>query len=66
MYENEVEKPKAAKSGGRPKNDYGCMDYKGDAMDQAYGQAGKKGVEADMRKIKAQHFHAYMDDSSGM
>lgn len=65
MYKNEVDKPMQAHKGSHPKNDYGCMDFKGQAMDQAYGQSGKAGLKADMRKIHAQHFHSYSDDSSG-
>ena len=65
MYKNETESPMQAKQGGHPMNDYGCGDYKGEAMDQAWGQQGKSGFEADMKKIHRQHFHSYSDDHSG-
>ena len=63
-YKNETDRPMKAKEGGRPMGTYGCGDFKGEAFDQAWGQAGKSGVEADMRKIHAQHFHSYTDDHS--
>lgn len=66
MYKNEVDKPSAAKMGKKPMNDAGCNSFKKQASDQAFGQAGARGVKADHAKIKAQHFSgAYSDDSSG-
>jgi hypothetical protein len=65
MYKNETDRPMKAKQGGHPMNDYGCMDFKKEAFDQAYGQAGKSGVMDDMRKIHSQHMHSYSDDHSG-
>lgn len=63
-YEHGTDKPMKAKEGGRPIGTHGCGDFKGEAFDQAWGQAGKAGVMADMRKIHAQHFHSYTDDHS--
>jgi hypothetical protein len=40
-----------------------CHDFKGESSDQAYGQAGEKGCKEDGRKIMAQAFHAYSDDT---
>ena len=65
MYKNEVDMPMKAKQGGHPMDDYGCDDFKSQAFDQAFGQAGKKGCEMDMRKIHSQHFMSYSDDHSG-
>lgn len=65
MEKNSTDSPMQAKQGGRPSNDYGCGDFKGEAMDQAWGQAGKAGVMSDMKKIHAQHFSSYSDDHSG-
>jgi len=39
---------------GHGGNDYGCSDYKGDAMDIAYGQAGEQGCKSDGSKIVGQ------------
>ena len=65
-YEHGDDRPREAKGGHKPENMYGCMDFKGEAADQAFGQAGKAGVESDHRKIMAQHFSgAYSDDTSG-
>lgn len=65
MYRNETERPMQAKQGSHPMNDYGCGDFKSEAMDQAWGQSGKSGYESDMKKIHSQHFHSYSDDHSG-
>lgn len=40
-----------------------CSDFKAEAADQAHGQAGAHGCKADERKIMAQAFHAYSDDT---
>jgi hypothetical protein len=40
-----------------------CSDFKGEAADQAHGQAGMHGCREDNRKIMAQAFHAYSDDT---
>jgi hypothetical protein len=55
-YENEVEKPKVAK-GGHQMSGMGCCDFKKEAMDIAYGQAGMGGVKSDERKIMSQMKH---------
>lgn len=40
-----------------------CEDFKGEAADQAFGQSGRDGLMADEKKIHAQFFHAYSDDT---
>lgn len=65
-YEHGVDKPMKAKVGGRPVGTYGCDDFKSEAHDQAYGQAGMAGCKKDMGKIHSQHFHSYTDDHSAM
>lgn len=53
MYEHEVEKPSVPSS---RKNEpmENLHDFKSDAMDTAYGQAGKGGCKADEKKIHSQ------------
>jgi hypothetical protein len=62
MYENEVDKPSVPKKG---KNEpmMSCHDFKEEAMDTAYGQAGEKGCEADHKKIMGQ-FKSYGWDAN--
>lgn len=63
MYEHEVDKPKEAPKGMKPSNIHPMNDFKSDASDQAYGQAGKSGCMADHKKIMGQFFSgAYKDD----
>jgi len=64
MYENEVEKPHVPKS---RKNEpmENCEDYKGEAMDTAYGQAGKHGCASDEKKIHSQFKSYGWDANSG-
>lgn len=52
-YENEVEKP-SVPADGHMMSGMGCADFKGEAMDQAYGQAGDKGCMADSKKVMSQ------------
>lgn len=40
-----------------------CHDFKKDASDQSYGQAGMKGCKSDEHKIHAQFNHSYTDDA---
>lgn len=40
-----------------------CEDFKSDASDQAYGQAGMQGCHSDNKKIHAQFMHSYTDDA---
>lgn len=61
MYRNEEEMPKVPMH-GHLESGMGCHEFKGEAMDTAYGQASKSGCEADSKKIRAQMFHAYNDD----
>ena len=60
-YEHGVDKPKQRKSMGNAQDDYGCSDFKSQAMDTAYGQAGMEGCKMDMRKINSQHFKEMHD-----
>lgn len=55
-YENEVEKPKVA-SHGHQESGMGCHEFKGQAMDIAYGQAGMGGCKSDNGKIMGQMKH---------
>jgi hypothetical protein len=55
-YENEVEKPKVA-SHGHQESGMGCADFKKEAMDIAYGQAGSGGCKSDSGKITSQMKH---------
>jgi len=52
-YKHETDKP-SQPAMGHGGNDYGCSDYKGDAMDIAYGQAGEQGCKSDGSKIVGQ------------
>jgi len=56
IYRNEVEKPEQA-AVGHLKRAMGCDEFKGQAMDISYGQAGKKGCSSDQRKIQSQMMH---------
>ncbi len=70
VYENVVDEPKhqkineaqvpAAKNWGMMAS---CKDFKSQASDQSYGQAGEKGCQKDQSKIMSQAFHAYSDDT---
>lgn len=63
-YENEVEKPSVPSSGSMPSG-MGCADFKGEAMDQAYGQSGDAGCKSDDRKISSQmKSYGWTDESS--
>lgn len=64
MYKHQEDKPSEPKSGGKAENLFGAKDFKDQASDQAYGQAGYAGCKADQAKIKAQHFTgAFLTDS---
>ncbi len=52
-YQHEVDKPSLPPE-GHDFNSMGCSDYKSDAMDIAYGQAGEKGCKEDGSKIVGQ------------
>jgi hypothetical protein len=60
-YRNEVSKPKQPKMAGDGYM-YSAKDFKGQAMDTAYGQGGKKGCESDHKKIMAQMAPGYSDN----
>ncbi len=55
-YKNEVEEPKMPKH-GHQMGGMGLGDFKGEAMDIAYGQAGEAGCKADSKKISSQMKH---------
>ena len=55
-YENEMERPKVPK-GGHQEKGMGCHEFKGEAMDIAYGQAGEGGCKSDSKKIMGQMKH---------
>lgn len=52
-YKNEEDKPSIPKEGTLSR-EMGCDDYKKEAMDISYGQAGKSGCSSDSGKIKSQ------------
>jgi hypothetical protein len=54
MYRNEMEHPHVPMQ-GMPERGHGAEDFKGMAMDIAYGQAGKAGCMADEKRMRAQH-----------
>jgi hypothetical protein len=56
MYKNETEKPPAPAQ-GHQSGVMGCSDYKSEAQDIAYGQAGKSGCKTDGSKIVSQMKH---------
>jgi hypothetical protein len=62
MYENEVEMPHVPPHG---KNEPMCNlhDFKDEAMDTAYGQAGQMGCKSDEKKIHSQ-FKSYGWDAN--
>ena len=65
-YKNETDAPTHEKIGsgkGHMVKMEDCADYKSDASDQAYGQAGMSGCKSDYSKIKSQFFHSYTDDA---
>lgn len=52
-YKNEEDKPSPPKE-GKLSRELGCDDFKNEAMDISYGQAGKGGCSKDSGKIKGQ------------
>jgi len=65
-YENEVNEPRFQKRGsgmGHMVEMTDCKDFKSDASDQAYGQAGEMGCRSDEKKIHAQFHRSYTDDA---
>lgn len=62
LYKNEVDKPAVpGVHANEPMEP--CMDFKGEAMDTAYGQSGKHGLMSDEKKIHAQ-FKSYGWDAN--
>lgn len=64
LYRNEVEKPEQPAQGHMLPG-MGTKDFKGEAMDIAYGQASKKGCDADNKKINSQMKDYHWDGNSG-
>lgn len=69
-YDNEVDEPKHQKINQAHISataDLGmmttCADFKAEAADQSWGQAGLDGCKSDNKKIHSQFFHAYSDDT---
>ncbi len=69
-YDNEVDAPKHQKINHSTPPEgkaWGmmdtCADFKQEASDQAYGQAGEQGCKSDDRKIMSQAFKSYSDDT---
>lgn len=63
-YEHEVDMPHIPRKG---KNEpmMSLHDYKGEAMDTAYGQAGEDGCKADEKKIHSQFKNYGWDANTG-
>lgn len=55
-YKNEVDEPHVP-SHGHQESGMGCHEFKGEAMDIAYGQAGMGGCKSDNKKINSQMKH---------
>lgn len=53
MYKNETDEPSMPKKGKLDKS-LGCHEFKKEAMDIAYGQAGESGCKSDSGKIMGQ------------
>lgn len=64
-YEHGVDRPKGGKLDGMAHNLVDVDDFKKQAMDTAYGQAGKHGTMSDEKKIHAQFRHSFDDPGAG-
>lgn len=64
LYRNEVEKPEQSPQGEMIPG-LGAKDYKAEAMDIAYGQAGMAGCSSDASKIESQMKNYHWDSNSG-
>lgn len=64
LYENETERPHVPAEGHNEPM-MNLSDFKGDAMDTAYGQAGKAGCGADEKKIHGQFKNYGWDANTG-
>lgn len=64
IYKNEVERPEQPPEGKMMKG-MGMKDFKGQADDLAYGQAGQAGCKSDDRKIASQMKNYHWTDGSG-
>lgn len=58
MYKHEMDEPMVAPHGHQEAG-MGCHEFKKEAMNIAYGQAGESGCKEDMGKIEGQmkHYH---------
>ena len=63
MYKNETDHPRQNPQ-GHPEHGHGAEDFKGQAMDIAYGQAGKVGMDADDARLRAQFKNYHWADSA--
>jgi hypothetical protein len=63
-YRNEVEEPMLPQEGHMERG-MGCHEFKGEAMDIAYGQAGTAGCKSDNKKIMSQWKNYHWDGESG-
>jgi hypothetical protein len=64
VYKNEVERPAQPMQGSMEKG-MGMKEFKGQADDLAYGQAGAAGCRSDDKKISAQMKDYHWTDGSG-
>ena len=64
IYKNEVEKPETH-APGHMEHGMGCMEFKGEAMGIAMGQAGKEGCMSDEKKIHSQFKDYHWSGSHG-
>lgn len=64
MYRNEVEKPEVPPHGHQEMG-MGVHDFKGEAQDIAYGQAGEMGCRSDEKKMASQFKNYHWDSDTG-
>lgn len=62
LYKNEMDHPHIPAQ-GYPEHGHGAEDFKGMAMDIAYGQAGKAGCLADDKRLREQYKNYHWADS---
>lgn len=64
VYRNEVDRPEQPAQGHMEKG-MGMKEFKGQADDLAYGQAGEAGCKSDQSKIASQMKNYHWTDGSG-
>ena len=64
MYRHGVDEPHVP-SHGHQEHGMGVHDFKGQAQDIAYGQAGEQGCKSDSKKMSAQFKNYHWDSDTG-